>query len=99
MNYTLLLCLSPLVIIFLLMKFIVWISAVNTESDYVRKEPFRKRGPYLENPYEDVDAEEEEYGNRQIIDKATSSILCCRKRRTGSQLEIHQKMLTGGLII
>ena len=64
MNYTLLLCLSPLVIIFLLMKFIVWISAVNSESDYVRKEPFRKRGPYLENPYEDVDAEEEEYGNR-----------------------------------
>ena len=64
MNYTLLLCLSPLVIIFLLMKFIVWISAVNTESDYVRKEPFRKRGPYLANPYEDVDAEEEEYGNR-----------------------------------
>ena len=64
MNYTLLLCLSPLVIIFLLMKFIVWISAVNSESSYVRKEPFRKRGPYLENPYEDVDAEEEEYGDR-----------------------------------
>ena len=63
MNYTLLLCLSPLVIIFLLMKFIVWISAVNTESDYVRKEPFRKRGPYLENPYADVDEEEEEYGD------------------------------------
>ena len=64
MNYTLLLCLSPLVIIFLLMKFIVWISAVNTESDYVRKEPLRKRGPYLENPYADVDEEEEEYGDR-----------------------------------
>jgi hypothetical protein len=63
MNYTLLLCLSPLVIIFLLMKFIVWISAVNTESDYVRKEPLRKRGPYLENPYADVDEEEEEYGD------------------------------------
>ena len=63
MNYTLLLCLSPLVIIFLLMKFIVWISAVNTESDYVRKEPLRKRGHYLENPYADVDEEEEEYGD------------------------------------
>ena len=63
MNYTLFLCLSPLVIIFLLMKFIVWISAVNTESDYVRKEPLRKRGPYLENPYADVDEEEEEYGD------------------------------------
>ena len=64
MNYTLLLCLSPLVIIFLLMKFIVWISAVNSEQSYVRKEPLRKRGPFVENPYEDVDAEEEEYGNR-----------------------------------
>ena len=63
MNYTLLLCLSPLVIIFLLMKFVVWISAVNAESDYVRKEPLRKRGPYLENPYADVDEEEEEYGS------------------------------------
>ena len=64
MNYTLLLCLSPLVIIFLLRKFVVWISAVNAESDYVRKEPLRKRGPYLENPYADVDEEEEEYGDR-----------------------------------
>ena len=64
MNYTLLLCLSPLVIIFLLMKFIVWISAVNSEQTYVRKEPFRRRGPYMEDAYADVDAEEEEYGNR-----------------------------------
>ena len=64
MNYALLLCLSPLVIIFLLMKFVVWISAVNTESDYVRKEPFRKRGPYLVDAYADVDEEEEEYGDR-----------------------------------
>ena len=64
MNYTLLLCLSPLVIIFILMKFIVWISAVNNESEYVRKEPLRKRGPFVENPYADVDEEEEEYGDR-----------------------------------
>ena len=61
---TLILCLSPLVIIYIVMKLAVLASAVNTESDYVRKEPFRKRGPYLENPYEDVDAEEEEYGDR-----------------------------------
>ena len=65
MNYqlTLLLCLTPLVIIYIVMKLAVWISAVNAESTYVRKEPLRKRGPYLENPYEDVDAEEEEYGD------------------------------------
>ena len=66
MNYkiTLLLCFTPLVIIYIVMKLAVWISAVNAESDYVRKEPLRKRGPYLENPYADVDEEEEEYGDR-----------------------------------
>ena len=64
MNYKLLLCLSPLLIIFLLMKFIVWISAVNTESDYVKREPLRKRGPFVADPYADVDEEEEEYGDR-----------------------------------
>ena len=64
MNYTLLLCLSPLVIVFLLMKFIVWISAVNSEQSYVRKEPFIKRGPYVVDPYADVDEKEEEYGDR-----------------------------------
>ena len=46
------------------MKLAVLASAVNKESEYVKREPFRKRGPYLENPYEDVDAEEEEYGDR-----------------------------------
>ena len=61
MNYTLLLCLSPLVIIFLLMKFIVWISAVNSESSYVRKEPFRKRGPYTMEAYIDVDEKDDEW--------------------------------------
>ena len=57
-------CLSPLVIIFIVMKIAVWMSAVNTEADYVRKEPLRKRGPYVANPYADVDEEEEEYGDR-----------------------------------
>lgn len=64
MNYTLLLCLSPIVIIYIVMKLAVFLSAVNTETNYVRQEPFRKRGPYLENPYADVDEEEEEYGDR-----------------------------------
>ena len=64
MNLTLLLCFTPLVVIYIVMKIAVWLSAVNTESDYVRKEPLRKRGPFLENPYADVDEEEEEYGDR-----------------------------------
>ena len=60
----LLACLSPLVIIFIAMKLAVWISAVNSETGYVRKEPFRKRGPYVADAYADVDQEEEEYGDR-----------------------------------
>ena len=51
-------------LIFIVMKLAVWIEAVNAEQDYVRQEPLRKRGPYLENPYADVDDEEEEYGDR-----------------------------------
>ncbi len=61
---TLILCLSPLVIIYIVMKLAVLLSAVNAETDYVRKEPLRKRGPFVENPYADVDEEEEEYGDR-----------------------------------
>ena len=60
----LLACLSPLVLIFIIMKLAVWISAVNSETGYVRKEPFRKRGPYVADAYADVDQEEEEYGER-----------------------------------
>ena len=57
-------CFTPLVIIFIVMKLAVWVEAVNAEQDYVRQEPSRKRGPFVANPYEDVDAEEEEYGDR-----------------------------------
>ena len=66
MNYsfTLLLCFLPLAIIYIVLKIAVWMSAVNAESDYVRREPLRKRGPFVENPYDDVNEEEEEYGDR-----------------------------------
>ena len=57
-------CFLPLAIIFIVMKLAVWVDAVNAESDYVRKEPLRERGPYVANPYDDVDEEEEEYGDR-----------------------------------
>ena len=57
-------CFTPLIIIFIVMKLAVWVEAVNDETDYVRREPLRKRGPFVENPYEDVDTEEEEYGDR-----------------------------------
>ena len=57
-------CFSPLAAIWIVMKIAVFFSAVNDEQKYVRKEPLRKRGPYVANPYEDVDDEEEEYGDR-----------------------------------
>lgn len=57
-------CFLPLIILFIVMKLAVWVEAVNKEKTYVGKEPLRKRGPYLENPYADVDDEDEEYGDR-----------------------------------
>ena len=66
MNTTkLILCFLPLGIIYIMMKVgSIWLSAVNSESTYVRREPLRKRGPFVANPYADVDEEEEEYGDR-----------------------------------
>ncbi len=57
-------CFLPLIILFIVMKLAVWVEAVNKEKTYVGKEPLRKRGPYMENPYADVDEEDEEYGDR-----------------------------------
>ncbi len=61
---TLILCFTPLVIVYVVMKLAVLLSEVNKESSYVRREPLRKRGPYVVDPYADVDKEEEEYGDR-----------------------------------
>ena len=57
-------CFLPLIILFIVMKLAVWVEAVNAEQDYVKREPLRKRGPFVENPYADVDEAEEEYGDR-----------------------------------
>lgn len=65
MNTAILLaCFLPLIILFIVMKLAVWVEAVNAEQTYVKKEPLRKRGPYLVDAYADVDEEEEEYGDR-----------------------------------
>ena len=61
---TLIACFLPLVIIYIVLKLAVWVEAVNAEQDYVKQEPLRKRGPFVENAYADVDEEEEEYGDR-----------------------------------
>jgi hypothetical protein len=57
-------CFLPLAMIWLVMKLSVWIAAVNNEQTYVREDAKRPHGPYLENPYGDVDEEDEEYGSK-----------------------------------
>jgi len=54
-------CFLPLVVIWLVMKLSLWISAVNEEQTYVREDSKRPHGPYVENPYGDVDEEKENY--------------------------------------
>ena len=60
----LLACLSPIAIIFIVMKLAVFLSGIYSEEKYVESESRKPHGPYVANPYEDVNEEEEEYGNR-----------------------------------
>lgn len=46
------------------MKLSLWVAAVSSEQNYVREDSKRPHGPYVANPYEDLDEEEEEYGSR-----------------------------------
>ena len=57
-------CFTPVVAIWIVMKLALWLSATNTERKYVAGEKYRVRGKFVENPYADVDEEEEEYGDR-----------------------------------
>ncbi len=57
-------CLSPIVIIWIVMKFAMWLYVTEEEREYVAGEPSRKRGPYVANAYADVDEEEEEFTDR-----------------------------------
>ena len=60
----LLACLSPIAVIFIAMKLAVFLSGIYSEEKYVESESKKPHGPYVANPYEDVDEEEEEYGDR-----------------------------------
>ena len=60
----LLACLSPIAVIFIVMKLAVFLSGIYSEEKYVESESRKPHGPYVANPYEDVDEEEEEYGDR-----------------------------------
>lgn len=54
-------CFLPLAMIWIIMKLSLWIAAVNEEQTYVREESKRPHGPYLDDPYGDIDEEDEEY--------------------------------------
>ena len=53
------LCFLPLAVIYVIMKVSVWLSSSVSEVNYVREDAKREHGPYLENPYGDVDEETE----------------------------------------
>ena len=54
------LCFLPLAIIYVIMKLSLWLSSSVSEVNYVREDAKREHGPYVENPYGDTDAENEE---------------------------------------
>lgn len=53
-------CFLPLGVIWLVMKLSLWLSSSVSEVNYVREDAKREHGPYVENPYGDVDEENEE---------------------------------------
>lgn len=53
------LCFLPLAIIYVLMKVSLWLSSSISEVNYVREESKRPHGPYVADPYGDLDEEEE----------------------------------------
>ena len=57
-------CLSPIVIIWLVMKLSLLLFSASDERRYVKAESKKPHGPYLADSYADVDEEEEEYGDR-----------------------------------
>lgn len=42
-----------------MMKISLWLSSSVSEIQYVKKESHKSHGPYIENPYEDKDEENE----------------------------------------
>ena len=56
-------CFLPIVIIYIIMKVAVWLSATSVETIYVKETSKRPHGPYLAAAYADVDKEKEESWN------------------------------------
>ncbi len=54
------LCFLPLAIIYVIMKVSLWLSSSVSEVKYVREDAKRPHGPYVEDPYGDLDEENED---------------------------------------
>ena len=52
-------CFLPLGVIWLVMKLSLWLSSSVSEVNYVREDAKREHGPYVEDPYGDIDEENE----------------------------------------
>ena len=63
-------CLSPIVIIWIVMKLSLLLFSANDERRYVKAESRKPHGPYVADAYADVDEEEEDMEIAQIIDDA-----------------------------
>lgn len=55
------LCFLPLAVIYIVMKVSLWLSTSVSEVNYVREDAKREHGPYLEDPYGDLDEKEEDH--------------------------------------
>jgi hypothetical protein len=53
------LCFLPLAVIYIVMKLSLLLSSSASEIKHVKEEAQKPHGPYIINPYEDVDIEED----------------------------------------
>ena len=53
------LCFLPIIIIYIIMKLVLLLEETHKEYDYVKREPQRERGPYVDEPYGELEEEDE----------------------------------------
>ena len=53
------LCFLPIIIIYIIMKLVLLLEETHKEYDYVKREPQRERGPYVDEPYGKLEDEDE----------------------------------------
>ena len=52
------LCFLPIIIIYIVMKLVLLLEETHKEYDYVKREPQRERGPYVDEPYGELEEED-----------------------------------------